>query len=189
MVEIQWNGVPMVFETHPALFSPGGLDAGTRAMLEQLRLEPDEKALDLGCGWGIVGIYLAKQLGAEHVWMCDKDARAVAFSQRNARLNEVPGIHIQQSDGFTQLDETGFTRILSNPPYHTDFSVAKHFIEKGFNRLAVGGHLHMVTRRKTWYRNRFIAIFGGVRITETPDGYYVFEAEKRSMHYAGAKPR
>jgi len=46
----------------------------------------------------------------------------------------------------TPLRATGFTKILCNPPYHTDFSVAKHFIEKGFNRLAIGGAMWMVTK-------------------------------------------
>jgi 16S rRNA (guanine1207-N2)-methyltransferase len=82
------------------------------------------------------------------------------------------------------LDETGFDCILSNPPYHTDFSVAKRFIEKGFNRLKPGGRMYMVTKRKEWYKNKFISVFGGVRIYEI-DGYYVFEAEKRSKNFAG----
>jgi len=71
---------------------------------------------------------------------------------------------------------------------HADFSVPKHFIEKGFNRLKVGGKIYMVTKRKDWYKNKFIAIFGGVKIEEF-DGYFVFCAEKRSTQYANANPR
>ena len=87
-----------------------------------------------------------------------------------------------------QLREAGFDLILSNPPYHTDFKVAKTFIEKGFNRLRIGGKMFMVTKRKDWYKNKLISIFGGVKIYEE-DGYFIFEAQKRAMTYAGKKKK
>ena len=90
---------------------------------------------------------------------------------------------IALSDGFKALDDTGFDLILSNPPYQSDFAVARSFIEKGFNRLKIGGRLVMVTKRREWYRNKLIAIFGGVKIREI-DGYFVFMAERRRMRYA-----
>ena len=95
-------------------------------------------------------------------------------------------VKIVRSDGFSQLDDTGFTLILSNPPYHADFSVPKSFIEKGFNRLQIGGRMMMVTKRKEWYKNKLISIFGGVTIAEI-DGYYVFASQKRSANYAEQK--
>ena len=57
------------------------------------------------------------------------------------------------------------------------------FIEKGFNRLKIGGRMVMVTKRRDWYRNKLIAIFGGVKVREI-DGYFVFEAERRDLRYA-----
>jgi 16S rRNA (guanine1207-N2)-methyltransferase len=60
--------------------------------------------------------------------------------------------------------------------------VAKAFIEKGFNRLKIGGKMVMVTKRKDWYKNKLSSIFGGVRIYEI-NGYFVFEAERRSKYY------
>lgn len=66
----------------------------------------------------------------------------------------------------------------------TPFPCGKHFIEKGFNRLAIGGKMVMVTKRRDWYKRKLIAIFGGVQIREV-DGYYVFLSEKRSAVYAG----
>ena len=93
------------------------------------------------------------------------------------------GLRIWQSDGLSALDDTGYTLILSNPPYNSNFSTAKHFIEKGFNRLQIGGRMFMVTKRKTWYQNKLAAIFGGVTIHEE-NGYYLFIAEKRKPVYA-----
>lgn len=183
MFQITIDGVAMTFEAAPTLFSPQGLDEGTRAMLSCARFSQDDKVLDLGCGYGIAGIFAAKQIGAQSVTMADVDDTAVAAAKENARRNGVPEVRVLQSDGFDRIADTGYTVILSNPPYHTDFSVAKHFIEKGFNRLALGGRMLMVTKRREWYKNKLISIFGGVTIREI-NGYFVFTAEKRSASYA-----
>lgn len=88
-----------------------------------------------------------------------------------------------QGDTFESIEDSDFTVILSNPPYHTDFSVPKKFIENGFKRLRLGGKMYMVTKRKEWYKNKLISIFGGVNIHYI-DSYYVFEAEKRQNFYS-----
>ena len=183
MIEIEYKGVRMNFNTLQTLFSPNALDLGTKAMLSCVHFSQEDKVLDLGCGYGFVGIYAAKLIGESCVAMTDINAEAVFCAKENAIINNVPDINIIQSDGFKSIDETGYTIILSNPPYHTDFSVAKHFIEKGFNRLAVGGRMLMVTKRRDWHKNKFIRIFGGVSIKEI-DGYFIFIAEKRTLSYA-----
>lgn len=176
-------GFRLELETRPGLFSPEHADRGTLAMLSVARFEPGMQVLDLGCGCGIVGIAAAKICGEENITMCDIDPVAVETARENARLNGVPGVDAVVSDGLKQVEKSGFDLILSNPPYQTDFSVAKSFIEKGFNRLKVGGTLLMVTKRLDWYRNKIKAIFGGVRVYEI-DGYYVFEAQRRGLSYA-----
>ena len=119
--------------------------------------------------------------------MCDCEETAVLLSQRNAEKNGVPGITILQSNGFEKIMRQDFTLILSNPPYHTDFSVAKHFIEEGYRHLAEGGRMVMVTKRLDWYKNKLTSVFGGVRVQER-DGYFVFCAEKRKRPVKKEKP-
>jgi len=177
------NSIQLNFETADDLFSPFGIDSGTLAMLKVVNFSPEDKLLDLGCGYGVVGIYAAKLIGGQNVVMSDSNAKCIELSKKNAERNEADAVKIIKSNGFEALQDTDFTLILSNPPYHADFSVPKHFIEKGFNRLKIGGKMFMVTKRKDWYKNKFIAIFGGVKIHEI-DGYFVFCAEKRSLKYA-----
>ena len=181
-------GEKLSLETCAGLFSPEHVDRGTLAMLSAAVLTPGMKVLDLGCGCGVVGIAAAKKCGAENVWMLDANPLAVDTAARNAERNGVSGVHIVLSDGFRTLDEAGFDLILSNPPYQSDFSVAKHFIEKGFNRLRIGGSMVMVTKRLEWYRNKLRAVFGGVRVRQI-DGYWVFEAQRRQERYANAPKR
>ena len=111
--------------------------------------------------------------------LCGISERAAEYARRNAERNGGPELDIRVSDGLSRIPERGFTLILSNPPYHTDFSVAKRFIEGGFQRLALGGRMVMVTKRLDWYKNKLTAIFGGVRVSRV-DGYYVLTAEKRT---------
>jgi len=178
------KGIDLVFETSQQLFSPRQMDAGTLAMLSFVEFSESQKILDLGCGYGVVGILAAKFTKPSDVYMVDVDEEAVAYSSKNAGLNGVSGVHVLRSDGLEALDEAGFDLILSNPPYHTDFSVAKKFIEKSFNRLKIGGRLLMVTKRRDWYRNKLVSVFGGVKVHEA-GGYFVFEAERRSTSYGG----
>ncbi len=166
------------FQTNDKVFSPSSVDRGTLAMLSTISPTSQDKILDLGCGYGIVGISLARAFAPERVILCDISEDAIALAKENALLNELPELDIRISNGFENIPESDFTLILSNPPYHTDFSVAKHFIETSYKRLAIGGRLVMVTKRLDWYKNKLTTVFGGVRVQEI-DGYYVFTAEKR----------
>lgn len=176
--QVNIGDVTMEFVTETEVFSPQGADRGTLAMLSVVKLEEADKLLDLGCGYGLVGIWAAKQIGAEQVVMCDISGTAVRVAKKNCERNGVD-VAVYQSDGLKKLpQELQFSKILSNPPYHEDFSVPKGFIELGYRRLELGGVMYMVTKRKDWYYNKLKTVFGGVRVEEI-DGYYVFAAEKR----------
>jgi 16S rRNA (guanine1207-N2)-methyltransferase len=176
-------GMELNFDTVPTLFSPTRADRGSLAMLSCISFESNDKVLDLGCGYGLIGIYAAKVIRPGNVWMADNDQSAIECAVKNLALNGVEGVTVVMSDGFRSIREANFTKIVCNPPYHVDFSVPKHFIEKGFNRLVLGGSIHLVTKRKTWYLNKLHSVFGGARIWEI-DSYMVFEAVKKSFSYA-----
>lgn len=172
-----WNN-RLKFETEESLFSPEAPDRGTMAMLRNTELRENDKILDLGCGYGLVGISAAKIIGQENVFMVDINERAVEYAKINAAGNGVPGVIVKLGSGLEQIQDKDFTLILSNPPYHTDFSVPKAFIENGFKHLKVGGRMVMVVKRLDWYKNKLTTIFGGVRVVQD-DGYYILIAEKR----------
>ena len=189
MYKVTFNNKEITIETDVSLFSPKEADRGTLSMLRHVEFTPELKVLDLGCGTGIVSL-AACCFGVDphNIVMTDIDPKASSVSLENMKRNGFEGAVVVTGDGLTNVPGSEFDLILSNPPYHTDFKVAKTFIEKGFNRLKVGGKMYMVTKRKDWYKNKLIAIFGGVKIYEE-DGYFVFEAQKRTMSYSSKKPR
>lgn len=171
-------GQEIVLETGNYYFSPKGIDKGTLLLLSNVQVSAEDKVLDLGCGYGVVGISIAKLIGGEHVVMSDISEEALALTNANLEHNGLCDVRVIKSNGLKEIPDKDFSLILSNPPYHTDFSVAKAFIEDGYKRLAIGGKLMMVTKRLPWYRNKITSVFGGVKVYEQ-DGYYVFIAEKR----------
>lgn len=182
MIITEIKNTPLKFQTEPTIFSPNAVDSGTLAMLSATDFLPTDKVLDLGCGYGPVGILAARLIGGRNVFMCDISETAVEYAKINAELNQVKGVDIRVSDGLKNVPDSDFTLILSNPPYHTDFSVPKHFIETGYKKLIVGGRMIMVTKRLDWYKNKLTTVFGGVKVQEI-DGYYVFTAEKRAKAF------
>ena len=180
---VSLGGSTMEFETAAGLFSPAHADRGTLAMLACADLAPGQRVLDLGCGWGLAGVYAALVCGEENVVMTDIDPHAVRLARANAARNGVGGVRAYVADALDAVPDRAFDLILCNPPYQTDFSVAKKLICKSFNRLEIGGKLYLVVKRRDWYFNKLKSVFGGAR-THEADGYFVFEAQRRSRQYA-----
>ena len=180
MIECNINGVQLKMHTESSLFSPNYIDKGTIAMVTKTEFQAGQKVLDLGCGYGVVGIYAAHFVGAENVTMADINPVAVEVAKKNTIFNDLQTIKVTQSDGLHNIIDQDFDLILSNPPYHADFSVPKHFIECGFRHLKCGGSMVMVTKRYKWYKNKLQSVFGGVKIIEE-NGYYVFISQKKAF--------
>ena len=179
IIDVSINNIDLKLNTNDKLFSPRNADAGTLSMLEEIDFSLESKVLDLGCGYGIVGILAAKIIGDDKVIMCDIDDNAINTAKENAVLNDVPNIDILKSDGLKNIHHNDFSIILSNPTYHADFSVPKHFIEAGFYKLILNGKFVMVTKRLDWYKNKLTSIFGGVKVINK-NGYYIFISQKRN---------
>ncbi|MDD2374921.1 MAG: methyltransferase [Eubacteriales bacterium] len=184
IIEVKINDLEMRLQTSHSLFSPRSVDAGTSAMLRTVRAEllPGRKLLDLGCGYGIVGLYAAHFCGAHNIWMLDVDPEAIRVSRLNALALGFTEINTVLSDGPESLikmsQANSFDLILSNVPYHTDYNVAKRFIESSRVLLKDNGMLYVVVKKPKWYINKMKTILGGVRIIED-SGYYVLISEKR----------
>lgn len=170
--EADFAGHSYHMQSAPGIFSPRHLDEGTAFMLERIAHRPGARFLDLGCGAGIVSRIASETWGCQ-VTAVDVNARALRLTAANAPLAEVLA-----SDGFAALGGRQFDLIASNPPYHTDFGVARSFIEGAHAHLALEGMLYLVVKRAEWYVQKTRTIFGGCRVFEQ-NGYTVIAAQKR----------
>src|SRR5258708_6410733 len=99
MIDTEIAGIQLRFETSPSLFSPRYPDQGTLAMLSSVSFMPGDKVLDLGCGYGVVGIFAAKLLEPRQVFMLDNDPEAIRCAAKNVAENGVEGVTVVLSEG------------------------------------------------------------------------------------------
>ncbi len=180
-IQVLVRGIQVELDTLPGNFSPQGLDRGTWTMLEEAQIPLGGRVLDLACGYGIVGIVAAK-LGAGEVVYVDDDLVALAACRHNLEKLALGGELVHSHD--LRMVAGRFDCILTNPPYHTDYGVAKRFIDFTAERLTCGGWLYVVVKKPDWYVNKIRALFGGCRVVER-DGYSVISTQRRPIKSTG----
>ena len=144
-VAVRALGQALTFTTDAGVFSRDGLDRGTEVLLNALP-PLSGRVLDLGCGWGAVGVALGKANPALEIVMTDVNARAAELSRRNARDNGVTAT-VVQGDGFEAV--TGrFDAIVTNPPIRAGKAVIYGLFERTRDYLSPGGALYIVIRKQ-----------------------------------------
>jgi len=137
-------GHELTFHTTWGLFSPRGIDEGTRLLLNHLEVRPDERALDLGCGYGPLGIAIARTAPQGHCLMVDKDFVAVEYANANAARNRVSNAHAMLSDGLRHVSPQTFTLAVTNLPAKTGKEHYYLFFHDIRDRLEPGGRFYVV---------------------------------------------
>ncbi len=157
------DGISVRFETRPDLFSPKGLDKGTQLLLESISDLTYTQALDWGCGWGAMGLWLAARNPHARVTMLDSDMSAIKATRANIEANGLTNIELIPSAGFEDLTEgTRFDLIVSHPPTHRGREVVESMIRESRARLTDRGSLVIVVeaRLKPWVKRALEAEFG-----------------------------
>ena len=161
----QLRGHDFTFTTAWGLFSPKAIDAGTRLLIEQLEINSSDTCLDLGCGYGAIGIAIAKCFQPTAVYMVDKDFVAVDFARKNVEQNQLPNCKVLLSNGFSHLSDIQFDVIASNLPAKTGNELLQIFFTEAKRYLKPNGRIYVVTisgLRQLIKRN-FLEIFGNYR--------------------------
>jgi 16S rRNA G1207 methylase RsmC len=140
------HGNDLEFLTTWGLFSPRGIDEGTRLLVEHLEIAVDADCLDLGCGYGPIGLTMARLAPGGRTLMVDKDFVAVGYAGRNARNNGIDNAEALLSNGFDQV-EAGrrFDVIASNLPAKVGKELLTLYLHDAWGRLNPGGQLYLVT--------------------------------------------
>ena len=139
-------GLKIQCTTDSGVFSREGLDMGTRILLEALP-EVSGRALDLGCGWGSVGVALGRKYPEAELVLTDVNERAVELARRNLRENGVGGAQAVCGDGFEKV-EGAFDLIALNPPIRAGKAAIYELFANAAARLRAGGALYIVIRKQ-----------------------------------------
>ena len=144
--ELDFGGSSYRFVTDNGVFSKGELDDGTRILLEALP-EMDGRLLDLGCGWGPVGVILGKKYPECEILMADVNERAVELSRKNLALNSIANAEALQSDIYENVCGT-FDFIITNPPIRAGKQVIYRMFDEARGLMNPGGKLYIVIRKQ-----------------------------------------
>ena len=144
-VAVRILGQALTFTTDAGVFSRDGLDRGTEVLLNALPPLAG-RVLDLGCGWGAVGVALGAADPALEIVMTDVNERAADLARRNAAANGVRA-EVLRGDGFEAV--TGrFDAIVTNPPIRAGKAVIYGLFERAADFLSPGGALYIVIRKQ-----------------------------------------
>lgn len=163
------RGRELRFEGRPGTFGYARLDAGTRALAEGVEVRPGDAALDLGCGYGVLGIAVAPE--CSRVTLVDSNARAVALAARNAAANGAHAAEVLLRADLEDLGVGGYDLVLMNPPYYSNWRIARSFIGTAASVLRPGGRLWLVAKAADQHAALVGERFHQVRTTATPSGH------------------
>ncbi|MEQ9810681.1 class I SAM-dependent methyltransferase [Streptococcus jiangjianxini] len=166
------------FKTDAGVFSKKMIDFGSQVLLNTLTFDSDDSVLDVGCGYGPLGISLAKVQGVKAT-MVDINNRALDLAKENAKSNKVE-VEIYQSNIYEKV--TGkFDHIISNPPIRAGKEIVHTILEESFHYLNEGGDLTIVIQKKQGApsaKTKMEEVFGNVDTLKKDKGYYILRSVK-----------
>ena len=181
-ISFEINGITMKLLTDNGVFSKSNVDEGSYAFLKVLLpLDLGNTILDLGCGYGTIGLTLAKAHEQARITLADVNPRAVALCKRNAELLKLsPRVTILQSDIYEKI-EGPYDSIVVNPPIRAGKAVTYRMYEEAKQYLIDGGSLYIVIRKAQGApsASKYIeSIFGNITLLKRDKGYYNYRATK-----------
>jgi 16S rRNA G1207 methylase RsmC len=175
------HGHTLTFHTTWGLFSPKGIDEGSRMLLDYLEIKEDDDTLDLGCGYGPLGLTMAKLAPQGRSLLLDKDFVAVEYSRKNAELNGISNAEVILSNGLEQVGEQTFDLIVSNLPAKTGKELYYLYFYDALARLNPGGSIYVVTISglRKFVARAFKEVFGNYEKLKQGKVYTVARAIKQ----------
>jgi len=173
-------GMKFPVVSYPGVFSHDELDPGTKLLLESLGKPEFRRALDWGCGSGVIGTYLQLLRPESSVDLVDSHAMAFRSTRETLALNGLSPERVTASDGFSDVRGT-FDLIVTNPPFHaglkTELSIAERMIRESGRFLVPGGRLVLVANSFLRYPGVLRESFNEVNVLAENPSYRIFEAK------------
>jgi 16S rRNA (guanine1207-N2)-methyltransferase len=171
------------FKTDNGVFSKREVDFGSRLLIESFELpDIDGLLLDVGCGYGPIGLSLAKYYQDRMIHMVDVNGRAIELAKENAELNRIQNVKVYESDCLLNVKEKTFAAILTNPPIRAGKKTVHDIFEQSFEHLTSQGELWVVIQKKQGAPSaieKLNNLFNHVETIDKSKGYFVIRAQKK----------
>lgn len=183
-VTITCQGHELTFMTDVGVFSKHAIDFGSKLLIESFQFpELEGPLLDVGCGYGPIGLALAKQAPDRNVLMVDVNERAVELAEKNRQANGVHNAIVIKSNLFENVPRESYAVILSNPPIRAGKKVVYELFRKAYEYLQPEGEFWIVIQKKQGApsaKNELLSLFGNVDVVNKQKGYFIFRATKQA---------
>ena len=182
IVRTRLRGEPFEFLTASSVFSKKQVDLGTRLLIYAMALPETGAVLDVGCGYGAVGIVAAASNSQLHVVMTDVNMRAVRLARQNIKINRVQNAEARCGYLYEPVKDLTFNCVLSNPPVSAGMETVKAIITEAPKVMAREATFQMVLRSKIGAKTLpliFNETFSNCQVLARKGGYRVLIAEKQ----------
>lgn len=174
-------GKPFTFNTTWGIFSPERLDDGSLMLLDYIDFKADDNSIDLGCGYGVLGMTAARECpNGQHI-LIDKDFMAVEYAKLNCQKNGLTNTHVHLSNGFYHVEkEKKFSLVMSNLPAKASKEQHYLYLLDAYERMEMGGRFYVVTINglRDFMKRSFNEVFGNADKIKQGKTYTVTVAVK-----------
>jgi len=180
-IQTELNDFAMQFTTTWGLFSPRSIDEGSRLLLKYIEVNPQDNCLDIGCGYGPLGLTIAKSAKYGKTTLVDKDFVAIEYTERNIKLNNLSNCETFLSNGLNQIGKRRFHLIVSNIPAKVGNELLSLFLYDAKQHLEPGGRIYVVTITgiRRYIERSFKEVFGNYKKIKQGKTYTVAMACKQ----------
>lgn len=183
--ETKLRGFQFRLTSDAGVFSRDGVDYGSRVLIEKMDIAPDARVLDIGCGYGPIGLTAARLAPQGHVMLIDINERAVELARHNAAANGIHNVSFAASDLFAAAEGQTFDVILANPPIRAGKAVVHRLFAESYDFLCPGGSLWVVIQNKQGAptaRAKLEQVYGEEQVNEVgkDKGYRIYRCMKKS---------
>lgn len=181
-IHYQINGTTLHFKTDAGVFSKMRVDYGSGVLIKNMAqlIFPPRNILDVGTGYGPLGLFAAQFWPEQTVEMVDVNERGLNLARQNAEMNNIKNVKIYQSDVYDQIaSDKKFGLIVTNPPIRAGKTVVSNILTGAKNLLVQNGQLLVVIQKKQGEpsaRKLLKDTFGNCTILARDKGYYILQA-------------
>lgn len=180
IVQSNLRDVSLTLHSTWGTFSPREIDEGTGLLLKYIDVKPADDCLDLGCGYGPIGLTLARLAPQGHTTLVDRDFVAIEYSQKNIKQNQITNAEALLSNGFNQIRARRFDIVASNIPAKVGNEMLTLFLHDAYQQLKPGGACYVVTINglRDYMKRNFKSVFGNYKKLKQGKNYTVAMATK-----------